>query len=230
MTNLPVSGKFKITCEYGRKGNNWKCGRHTGIDFVSEDKKVYGTCDGKVSHAGYDRSYGNYVVVKSNESDTFHWFCHLDERYVQIGDKVSRLTLIGLMGMTGNASGVHLHFEIRKKCNCYGYDKTENPASYCKVPNRVIEDLDSKDFQISSKLKQGNKILVPVKYTGAETNSAKLIELENRQMWIYKSTVVDDKFIQATICWIEENRIMIEVDSTENENCQLWIDKSLVKE
>lgn len=230
MTNLPVSGKFKITCEYGRKGNNWKCGRHTGIDFVSEDSKVYGTCDGKVSHTGYDRLYGNYVVVKSSESDTFHWFCHLDEKYVHIGDKVSRLTLIGLMGMTGNASGVHLHFEIRKKCNCYGYDKTENPASYCKVPNRVIDDLDSKDFQISSKLKQGNKILVPVKYTGAETNSAKLIELENRQMWIYKSTVIDDKFIQATVCWIEENRIMIEVDSTENENCQLWIDKSLVKE
>lgn len=229
MTNLPVSGKFNITCEYGRKGNNWKCGRHTGIDFVSEDRKVYGTCDGKVSHAGYDRSYGNYVVVKSNESDTFHWFCHLDERYVQIGDKVSRLTLIGRMGMTGNASGVHLHFEIRKKCNCYGFDKSENPAIYCKIPN-IVGDYDSKDFQLSEKIKQGNRVKIPIKYTGAETDVAKLIELENRQMWIYKSTVIDDKYIQGIICWIEENRIMVEVDSTEKENCQLWINKSLIEE
>ena len=37
-TNLPFTGRFKVTCEYGRKGN-WAAGYHTGIDLVGLSSK-----------------------------------------------------------------------------------------------------------------------------------------------------------------------------------------------
>lgn len=42
MTELPLNGNFKVTCEFGRKGK-WKAGYHTGIDLVSDNKIVYPT-------------------------------------------------------------------------------------------------------------------------------------------------------------------------------------------
>lgn len=29
-TNIPLTGKFKVTCIYHKKGNNWSAGWHTG--------------------------------------------------------------------------------------------------------------------------------------------------------------------------------------------------------
>lgn len=144
-TNIPLTGKFKVTCEYWKKGN-WACGYHTGIDLVSDNKEIYGTCNGTVYKTGWDNSYGNYVVVKNSEKDNYHWYCHLSKIYVTSGQSVTRTTKIGYMGSTGNSSGTHLHFEIRKSCNCYG--QNENPADYMRIPNQV-GDYDSNNYQLS---------------------------------------------------------------------------------
>lgn len=129
-----LHGIFKVTCEYKRKGN-WAAGWHTGIDLYSDNKSIYGTCKGIVSATGFDKSYGNYIVVKNLEVENYHWYCHLSEIYVTVGERVSRNTIIGKMGNTGNSTGTHLHFEIRQKCNCYG--KTENVAEYMGISNKV---------------------------------------------------------------------------------------------
>ena len=79
MTNLPVSGFFRVTCEFGRKNTNklkWAAGFHTGIDIVSDNRKVYSTCNGNVFQCGYDNAYGNFIVIRDFKTDNFHWFCH----------------------------------------------------------------------------------------------------------------------------------------------------------
>lgn len=54
-TRIPFTGKFKETCEYGRKGNLWKSGIHQGTDLVGiSSKNVYSICNGIVERAGYD--------------------------------------------------------------------------------------------------------------------------------------------------------------------------------
>lgn len=132
-TNIPLTGNFRVTCEYKRKGN-WAAGWHTGIDLVGEEK-IYSSCNGKVIKTGYDESYGNYIVVKNDTDGRYHWFCHLSKIIACIGKKVSKTTVIGIMGNTGNSTGKHLHFEIRNASNKYA--DTVNPADYMGIPNKV---------------------------------------------------------------------------------------------
>lgn len=143
-TNIPLTGKFNVTCEYGRKGN-WAAGWHTGIDLVGNDT-IYGTCDGTVVRTDVDKSYGNFIVVKAPDGK-FHWFCHLSKVICTVGQKISRTTKIGVMGSTGNSTGKHLHFEIRNASNRYG--DNSNPAEYMGIPNSV-GSYNSSNYQISS--------------------------------------------------------------------------------
>lgn len=147
MTNLPVTGNFNITCEYKRKGNTWIAGYHTGIDITCDSNDlIYSTCDGIVSRVDTDKSYGKFVTIKEETTGNYHWFCHLSEQKVSVGQKVSRTTVIGIMGATGNASGKHLHFEIRDTTNKYGNDL--NPCDWLGIENKVQDELNSDNYKV----------------------------------------------------------------------------------
>lgn len=132
MTNLPITGKFSITATYGQSGSYWKSG-HKGIDFVSEHKEVYATCDGTVKVIAYDEGgWGWYISIHDSDGRR-HIFCHLQQGSINVteGDRVDRLTVIAKMGKTGNAIGVHLHFELHDKNN-----SALDPSSYLGIPNK----------------------------------------------------------------------------------------------
>lgn len=146
MTNLPVTGIFNITCEYKRKGKTWIAGYHTGIDITCySNDLIYSTCDGIVSRVDTDKSYGKFVTIKEETTGNYHWFCHLSEQKVSVGERVSRVSVIGIMGATGNASGKHLHFEIRDNSNLYGNDL--NPCDWLGIENKVQNGLNSENYQ-----------------------------------------------------------------------------------
>lgn len=137
MTNLPVDGKFKVTCEYGRKGNLWYDGVHKGIDIVADNKTLHSTCDGVVKSVGWDANgWGQYVRIEETTTKKIHIFAHLVKGSVKVkvGQKVSRSTVIGTMGTTGNSTGVHLHFQIEKSNTNRA---VENPTNWLKIPNKV---------------------------------------------------------------------------------------------
>lgn len=145
-TNIPLTGKFEVTCEYKRKGN-WAAGWHTGIDLIGESDKIYSSCNGVVTRTGWDNSYGNFIVVKNNADGRYHWFCHLSKVNVSKGQTVSRTSVIGIMGSTGNSTGKHLHFEIRNASNKYA--DNSNPADYMGIPNKTGK-FNSANYQISN--------------------------------------------------------------------------------
>ena len=70
-TKICFTGVFKVTCEYGRKGNLWASGVHSGTDLVGiTSTKVYSICNGIVERAGYDNGgFGNYVRIKENGTE-----------------------------------------------------------------------------------------------------------------------------------------------------------------
>lgn len=145
-TNIPLTGNFEVTCEYKRKGN-WAAGWHTGIDLIGESDKIYSSCNGVVTRTGWDDSYGNFIVVKNNADGRYHWFCHLSKINVSKGQAVSRTSVIGIMGSTGNSTGKHLHFEIRNASNKYA--DNSNPADYMGIPNKTGK-FNSANYQISN--------------------------------------------------------------------------------
>jgi murein DD-endopeptidase MepM/ murein hydrolase activator NlpD len=69
--------------------------------------------DGKVISAGWNnQGYGNLVIVENGSYRTY--YAHLSSIPVSVGDSVTAGTTIGLSGNTGNSTGPHLHYEIRK--------------------------------------------------------------------------------------------------------------------
>ena len=144
-TNIPLTGVFRVTCIFKKKGN-WACGWHTGIDMVCDNDIIYATCDGEVTKIGVDNSYGNYITIKAPDGK-YHWFCHLSKVTCSVGQKVSRTTKIGVMGSTGNSTGKHLHFEIRNESNKYA--DNSNPADYMGIPNQ-LGTYDSNNYQLSN--------------------------------------------------------------------------------
>ncbi len=142
MTNLPVTGNFTITAIYGQKGKYWANG-HKGIDFVSSDKRIFATCDGVVRTVAYDANgWGQYVSIGDDQGRR-HIFCHLIKGSVKVkkGDKVTRSTIIGTMGATGNVSGVHLHYQLQNG------ETVIDPCGYLGIPNKV-GNYNSEDYAV----------------------------------------------------------------------------------
>ena len=189
-TNIPLTGEFRVTCEYKRKGN-WACGWHTGIDLVGDDT-IYATCDGVVTREGYDKSYGNFIVVKNDADGKYHWYCHLSKINVVVGQRVSRVSNIGIMGNTGNSTGKHLHFEIRNASNTYS--DNSNPAEYMGIPNQV-GTYNSKNYQISNpEPVSSNPVLKTLARntnlrSAPSTSASSVLYLANTTVYVLQSNV-----------------------------------------
>lgn len=88
---------------------------HVGIDIASNAMPpVYAAADGIVTRAGYSASsayYGNWVEV-AHANGYVTRYAHLNSVGVSVGMHVAQGQYLGQMGRTGNASGIHLHFEV----------------------------------------------------------------------------------------------------------------------
>jgi murein DD-endopeptidase MepM/ murein hydrolase activator NlpD len=96
---------------------------HTGIDFpVPYGTPVGAAGVGTTIYAGYNYGgYGNLVVVQHRLGYTT-WYAHLSSIATAVGQAVEGGTIIGYVGSTGDATGPHLHFEVRR------YDTPIDPA------------------------------------------------------------------------------------------------------
>ena len=128
------------------------------------------------------------------------------------------------MGNTGNSTGLHLHFEIRDSLNIY--DKTIDPSEYMGITNKT-GFYNSKDYEISEvpKFVQGDIVKIPIKFTGAEEGQSSLIEIaDGQQLWVYNSILNKEKTeAKAVICFVDQYKIMVEIDSITQEAKQFWV-------
>ena len=131
-------------------GNTASQKPHTGIDFGSTKEDVLAVSDGQVVANGWDSfngecmSGGNYIVIKQSNGMYTAYF-HLQESYVQYGQKVSKGTVIGISGNTGSwncqALKYHLHFETRLSRNQSSH---VNPVDYVETDWSKILTLNAK--------------------------------------------------------------------------------------
>ncbi len=87
---------------------------HRAIDIAAPSGAPVTASDrGVVIRAGWNQQgYGQFVIIDHN-IDYLTLYAHLDTIFVQEGEVVAAGQVIGTVGATGNATGPHLHFEIR---------------------------------------------------------------------------------------------------------------------
>ena len=91
----------------------WK--QHKGVDFAAPTgTPIHASGDGVIDFAGQQTGYGNVVMIKhwSNYSTVYGHMSRIAPG-LRKGMKVSQGDLIGYVGMTGWATGPHLHYEFR---------------------------------------------------------------------------------------------------------------------
>lgn len=85
---------------------------HSGVDISAPmGTRVESGGDGIVLEAGWDTGYGNAIVVDHGYGMSTK-YGHLSKIFVVVGQEVKRGEVIGAVGMTGKATGPHLHYEV----------------------------------------------------------------------------------------------------------------------
>jgi murein DD-endopeptidase MepM/ murein hydrolase activator NlpD len=87
---------------------------HEGIDIRAKlGTPVLATAGGSVTFVGTENGYGTTVkLLHGHGLET--WYAHLARTAVTRGAKVRRGSVIGAVGASGNATGPHLHYEVRR--------------------------------------------------------------------------------------------------------------------
>lgn len=124
----PIKGS--ITSGYGFRTHPIRGEKlfHSGIDIAApKGFLVYSAASGTILTAGTRGGYGNCVVIKHKLGyETL--YAHLDSVAVYKGNKVQKGELIGTVGHSGNATGPHLHFEIKQN------GRYLNPRRFVRIP------------------------------------------------------------------------------------------------
>lgn len=87
---------------------------HKGTDYAaSVGTPIRATGDGKVIFAGRQGGYGNLIVIQHGQGyETRYGHMNGFAKGISTGSRVSQGQVIGYVGMTGLASGPHLHYEF----------------------------------------------------------------------------------------------------------------------
>jgi hypothetical protein len=132
----PAAGR--VTQRYGCTGA-WTNGRrgtcrhwHSGIDIANRlGTPIRAAHAGTVSYVGYNRydppGRRAWIVIISHGDGLKTWYAHMQPKRVRgalAGDRVQVGEVVGYMGATGFATGVHLHFGVELR------GKMVNPKNY----------------------------------------------------------------------------------------------------
>lgn len=108
-------------------GYGWRWGKfHRAVDIgAPHGTAIYAADAGTVTYAGWRTSYG-YVVEIDHGNGYQTLYAHCSKLLVSRGQKVSKGQTIARIGSTGNSTGPHVHFEIKKN------GSHVNPLNYFK--------------------------------------------------------------------------------------------------
>ncbi len=116
---------------------------HKGVDMaVPTGTPIYAAGDGVVAEIKLnDRSYGKYVLIRHN-SEYSTKYAHMSRvANIKKGQRVKQRQVIGYVGMTGLATGPHLHYEVIR------YGKHVNPSKINAVEIKKLDHSKIPEFK-----------------------------------------------------------------------------------
>lgn len=121
---IPVTGT--VTSRYGeREATSIISANHQGIDIgANMGTPIYAAMEGTVKVSSEEGEYGKHIDITNG--DVLTRYAHCSKLLVKEGQKVKQGQKIAEVGSTGNSTGPHLHFEIRRD------NRAINPESIMK--------------------------------------------------------------------------------------------------
>ena len=108
----PINGKISSTFGWRNPTTETVPKNHTGTDIAAETgTKIISATDGNVILSSTTGDYGKHLKIQIN--DVVVVYAHCSKLYVNEGDTIKQGQEIAEVGSTGNATGPHLHFEVR---------------------------------------------------------------------------------------------------------------------
>ena len=112
----PTQPGWNISSNYGYRFDPFTGSYdfHGALDIYGpgHGSAIYAANNGTIYTKGWTRSYGNYYIINHNNG-YFTLYAHMSGFVdgIEVGTNVYKGQHIGYMGMTGSATGPHLHFE-----------------------------------------------------------------------------------------------------------------------
>lgn len=119
----PTSKPYRISSCYSYRNHpiRGQYHFHAALDITgTKSKNIYaiqsGTVISSFNDNGYHQGAGNNIKIE-HANNYVSQYMHLAKSLVKVGDHVEKGQLIGIMGRTGSATGVHLDFRVFKNGN-----------------------------------------------------------------------------------------------------------------
>lgn len=151
-----ITSPFGSRDPISTKAGTTKSG-HNGTDYGTNGQKIaqYAIEDGVIYSTGTDSAGAKYVKVNYPRINKqfHHW--HLDSISVKKGQKVNKDTLLGYTGMTGLATGVHLHLAIVDLSNST-YIDPEKYANEYQEYTKPVENVNKTVDELAQEVLNGD--------------------------------------------------------------------------
>jgi murein DD-endopeptidase MepM/ murein hydrolase activator NlpD len=138
----------RISSNFGRRmhpiHNRWRS--HNGTDFAAPTgTPIMASSDGRVSFVGNQNGYGKTIIVQHRDGYST-LYAHLNgfARGLKNGQRVRQGDTIGYVGMTGWATGPHLHYEIRVN------NVPRDPMKVALPPVKPLEQRELAAFRLAA--------------------------------------------------------------------------------
>jgi len=183
--------------------------RHDGIDIVdanglqlkNDGVAIIAIADGKVAATGNHVSAGYYIDIAHDGKILSRYF-HMRAGSIAVksGDTVKKGQKIGIMGKTGDGTGIHLHFAIRENSTSFNTGAYADPEPYLTGLKKIssiiltpqitaIKAGDKIKILTTAKTYAGNSTIIPEKYknvlyTVQQINGDKAL-IKELYSWVY---------------------------------------------
>lgn len=129
---------------------------HRGIDYAAKSgTPIRAIGDGRISYLGWKGGYGRFIEIHHNNGNHSTAYAHMRAygKGVSKGDYVKQGQIIGYVGMSGLATGPHLHFEFRTR------GVAVNPLSVEHKPADPLPEQEMSAFRVKT-----NSLLREIKF------------------------------------------------------------------
>jgi len=131
---------------------------HPALDLGYKTTKdvIYSCEEGTVIKAGKDNATKALFIVLDHGKGWFSTYWHLSSYSVKVGEKVKKYQKLGIMGRTGNATGIHLHFELLKCPENIKFGYLNGKYQYTNFINQYAVDPVKYCYLYSNQSKSSN--------------------------------------------------------------------------